>query len=470
MIRNHGYLHKKLYYAVVGSLHFGSQYIPTFPTPLISNYLLLFFALRKSLSEMDKVTVISFDETYVSQKYCYNKKTEQVLGPFKCLQVMTARGLFSKWKQPLYYNYDSPMTQLLLFDIISQLYVCGFEVAAVVSDMGPTNIRLWKSHQQRHHLVILYLENKFMFADVPQLLKLVRNHFIDIIQEVVSLNKGDLSCVRKVTDRHLNAIGSQRQNGKLATQVLSNSMAKAISYLGQKNLLQFTNWKEASTVIKLFNNWFDLSNTQLPKDKFTLSYALDIDDQNKILSEMNTFIESLRVHSKGKQTTSLKPFQKGILIINTSLKLMFEDLKERYPDIKYILTRRINQDLLENLFSALKKNRNTECSAEECLVNCLSAVTINQAEVNNNNNMDECRQVYFNEKIAKIESNFESTETFDIPKKNINLLIQYASYVNPVNELTELVKDCIEYITEYVASHYATEYPWLCNKEVCGSS
>jgi len=33
---------------------------------------------------------------------------------------------------------------------------------------------------------------------------------------------------------------------------------------------------------------------------------------------------------------------------------MFEDLKERYPDIKYILIRRINQDLLENLFSALK--------------------------------------------------------------------------------------------------------------------
>lgn len=52
-------------------------------------------------------------------------------------------------------------------------------------------------------------------------------------------------------------------------------------------------------------------NTQLPKDKFTLSYGLDIDNQNKILSEMNTFIESLRVHSKGKSTTSLKPFQKG---------------------------------------------------------------------------------------------------------------------------------------------------------------
>lgn len=42
--------------------------------------------------------------------------------------------------------------------------------------------------------------------------------------------------------------------------------------------------------------------------------------------------------------------------------------------------------------------------------------------------------------------------------------------MSPVNELTELEKDCIEYVTGYVASRYATEYPWLCNKEVCGSS
>lgn len=156
------------------------------------------------------------------------------------------------------------MTQLLLFDVISQLHACGFEVAAVVSDMGPTNIRLWKS------LGITPTKTSFshpisgkqiyMFADVPHLMKLVRNHFIDsgfvlpnnkyigkqVIQEVVSLNKGDLSCVHKVTDRHLNAVGSQRQNVKLATQVLSNSMAKAISYLGQKFLLQFTNWKEVN--------------------------------------------------------------------------------------------------------------------------------------------------------------------------------------------------------------------------------
>jgi hypothetical protein len=73
---------------------------------------------------------------------------------------------------------------------------------------------------------------------------------------------------------------------------------------------------QASNVIKLFNNWFNLLNTQLPKDKFILSYGLDLDNQNKILSEMNKLIENKRVYLKGKQTTCLKPFQKGIVQYN----------------------------------------------------------------------------------------------------------------------------------------------------------
>lgn len=37
------------------------------------------------------------------------------------------------------------------------------------------------------------------------------------------------------------------------------------------------------------------------------------------------------------------------------------------------------------------------------------------------------------------------------------------------DELTESEKDCIEYITGYVASRYATEYPWLSQEGVSSS-
>ena len=50
---------------------------------------------------------------------------------------------------------------------------------------------------------------------------------------------------------------------------------------------------------------------------------------------------------------SLLPFQKGIILTNTSLQQLFPYLKQKYGnnfDISYIMTARLNQDILENFF------------------------------------------------------------------------------------------------------------------------
>lgn len=44
------------------------------------------------MSPNEKVTAISFDETYISNKICFDKKNQQVLGPFKTVQTVIARG------------------------------------------------------------------------------------------------------------------------------------------------------------------------------------------------------------------------------------------------------------------------------------------------------------------------------------------------------------------------------------------
>lgn len=65
---------------------------------------------------------------------------------------------------------------------------------------------------------------------------------------------------------------------------------------------------------------------------------------------MDKFIEEMRVG----QRKILLQFQKGILLYNKSLQQMFIYLKNKYSsetlEIKYILTRRFNQDILENFF------------------------------------------------------------------------------------------------------------------------
>lgn len=47
------------------------------------------------MSTTKKLTVISFDETYISNRICLEKKNEQIIGPHKCVQTVVARGKHS---------------------------------------------------------------------------------------------------------------------------------------------------------------------------------------------------------------------------------------------------------------------------------------------------------------------------------------------------------------------------------------
>lgn len=75
------------------------------------------------------------------------------------------------------------MTTEILIKIIACIHEVGFEVVALVSDMGSTNIGLWKSlnitPSSPSFINPVTLKNIYVFADVPHLLKLIRNHFID---------------------------------------------------------------------------------------------------------------------------------------------------------------------------------------------------------------------------------------------------------------------------------------------------
>jgi len=61
---------------------------------LIKNYITLINPHVKGvhLTSEEKIIVISFDETYVSHRICYDKKYEKVYRPHKCVQTVVARG------------------------------------------------------------------------------------------------------------------------------------------------------------------------------------------------------------------------------------------------------------------------------------------------------------------------------------------------------------------------------------------
>jgi len=90
----------------------------------------------KGLTSFEKTSVITFDEMSLSPEVCFDSKIEKLVGPCKKVQVIMVRGLFSNWKQPIYYKFDQPMTKDILIEAVNRLYDAGYEVVAITCDMA----------------------------------------------------------------------------------------------------------------------------------------------------------------------------------------------------------------------------------------------------------------------------------------------------------------------------------------------
>lgn len=75
------------------------------------------------------------------------------------------------------------MNRDILNSIIEELHKIGFNVLSIVNDMGSANMGLWKSlnisitNTSFPHPITN--KNIYVFADVPNLIKLARNHLLD---------------------------------------------------------------------------------------------------------------------------------------------------------------------------------------------------------------------------------------------------------------------------------------------------
>lgn len=174
----------------------------------------------------DKLCVISFDEMKCREEWAYDRKSDTIIKPKRMVQVAMVRGLRGGWKQPIYYNFDTKMEASILYDIIIELYKIGFTVVATVSDLGTENQQLWKSigiSTQNPYFLHPSDNNKLIFAfcDVPHLIKLLRNHFVDqgffydtvnlkkvVIEELLSISNSDLNITKTLSTEMLNVKGA----------------------------------------------------------------------------------------------------------------------------------------------------------------------------------------------------------------------------------------------------------------------
>lgn len=325
----------------------------------------------ETMTERDRLCTLSLDETSVCSQWTYDKATGKIYDPKQNVMCFMLQGLTSRWKQLVYYDFDVRVTKELLLKTIEQVEAAGFHIVAMVNDLAPTNIQLWNSlgistKQTSFPNPAAPQRQVFVFADVPHLIKLVRNNLLDhgfqltgdkrvnsdCLRELVYRSTKDLKPTHRLSAKHIEVQGVKRMNVRLAVQLLSETSAQALQYFGARELLTCNTWQETSNFISLVDSWFDLFNSGKPTDMKDSrnAFGMNLDKQTVILQEMKDTMQTMRVGDR----KFLLPFQKGILISSTSLPELHRYLKQEY-DMPYILTRRLNQDVLEHFFACLRQ-------------------------------------------------------------------------------------------------------------------
>jgi hypothetical protein len=153
----------------------------------------------ESMNEFSKVCGLLFDEMSLDSRLVHDKYQDKIYSSSK-VQVGMVRGLCKNWRQPIYYQFDAAMTTSILSQIINTVESIGLRVITVTCDFGAENQALLKwlgiseactSFKNPSDLT----REIFVFADVPHMLKLIRNHLIDdglVTENGTIINQGTL--------------------------------------------------------------------------------------------------------------------------------------------------------------------------------------------------------------------------------------------------------------------------------------
>jgi len=242
-------------------------------------------------------------------------------------------------------------------------------ILGIVCDNAPDNRNLWKtlgiSFEDTENIISSFPhpitnQNVWIFADFPHLIKLLRNNLIDNgftlqngeklnsshLRQLIQLDKAELKICHKLTEKHLTCKNQERMRVAKAFELFSHTNAVAMkTFLPHKS--------NVANFIELINDSSDILNSRFPNSNaniYKTPYGQHYEKQTAKLKELYEAIRFLKIGKRKK----LYPFQKGFLLtINSTIKL-WSEMRENYPQFKFLLTARLNQDHLENFFSLIR--------------------------------------------------------------------------------------------------------------------
>ena len=141
------------------------------------------------------------------------------------------------------------------------------------------------------------------------------------------------------------------QRVRLATQLFSHNVATVMKKHLPRRGTQ-------AAAVETIDQWFDLFNSRVPYSPKSVkcAFGLKASCQDATLLASERLITSARKCVGGNLSTrgAMLPFQVGMLRCISSLWGLTDDLRSSVEGFSYIMTSRLQQDCVENLFLQIR--------------------------------------------------------------------------------------------------------------------
>ena len=289
--------------------------------------------------------------------------------------VFMVRGIARNWKQPITYYFTASTCKAnqihnLLLDCLNNLHDIGLTVKGVISDQGSNFLQLSNTlgiTPEKPYFVHSSRKYYYLF-DPPHLLKSVRNNlfkhniFFDNgkqaswqdIRDFYSLDsKQNFKLTPQLTTKHIELPAFTKMKVKLASQVLSHSVAAGLE---THAALFGSTCTDTAEFVKTFDNLFDAVNSSQRKCQKPLKCAItEHSDHMSFLQATLEWIGTLSIRDEaGKDITNNIKCIKGWKISISAIMQLWTDLRTNHG-LDFLLTRRLNQDSVENMFSEVRQ-------------------------------------------------------------------------------------------------------------------
>lgn len=298
--------------------------------------------------------------------------------------VFMVRGIYKNWKFPLYYFFTGSGVKgddliKIVKNCVEQILNFNLLPTCIICDQGTQNQRMFKllGGTEEDPSTIINDKKLFLMYDMPHLIKSLRNNLLNgdfeiSKNKIVSINdnkttynidvKNTARAMVKITPTHLAPNPFQKMYCKLAIQLLSHSVSAAIKTCIATGELKSSTAHNTASFIDIINNMFDSANSKHIYDLNPNRRPM-CDRNPQILENLeiaNSMFKNARKICHKTKKISTPPCFVGILWTTTAIRQMYESEKLEIlngnPKQEYFLmTNRLTQDALENLFSIMRQ-------------------------------------------------------------------------------------------------------------------